>query len=243
MGSFQDDRIPSVTHRWFCSTADESSCCSHETLVHDATCESKLRDAVNYKLNSEVGKHFSLRLQAVRSLLTFRRHLRDFSCSVNFATVHHMHRDLLDRFLRTDEIDASTKHHPTTFITTCHQGPNCTLSCGATMVPAQDTRFVSRLDSPVLTFLETRIFPERTCCCTHRSPTDKCRTFPNPSRWTIPFAAVASDLIATWPHKQKSFKIDCSPTPSVAALTTAANSDSPLLKAKTPIVFDHAFTN
>ena len=91
--------------------------------------------------------------------------------------------------------------------------------------------------------LENRIFPERTWCCTHKSPTAKCRTFPNPSRWTIPIAAVASDLIATWPHKQKSFKIDCSPIPSVAALTTAANSDSPLLKAKTPIVLDHAFTN
>ena len=47
----------------------------------------------------------------------------------------------------------------------------------------------------------------------------------------------------TWPHKQKSFKIDCSPIPSVAALTTAANSDSPLLRARTPVVLDHAFTN
>ena len=80
--------------------------------------------------------------------------------------------------------------------------------------------------------LETRIFPERTWCCTHKSPTAKCRTFPNPSRWTIPIAAVAPDLIATRPHKQKSFKIDCSPIPSVAALTTAANSDAPLLKAR-----------
>ena len=66
------------------------------------------------------------------------------------------------------------------------------------------------------------MFPERTWCCTHKSPTAKCRTFPNPSRWTIPIAAVAPDLIATWPHKQKSFNIDCSPIPSVAALTTAA---------------------
>ena len=56
MGSFQDDRIPSVTHRWFCSTADESSCYSHETLLHDATCEFKRRDAGNCALNSGVGK-------------------------------------------------------------------------------------------------------------------------------------------------------------------------------------------
>ena len=94
------------------------------------------------------------------------------------------------------------------------------------------------LSSPDI--LETRIFPERTWCYTHKSPTDKCRAFPNPSQWTIPIAAVASDLIATWPHKQKSFKSDCSPIPCVAALTTAANSDSPLLKARTPTVLDHA---
>ena len=120
-----------MTYRWLCSTADESNCCSHETLLHDATCEFILRDAVNYKLNSGVGKHLSLRLQAVRSLLTFRGHLRDFSISAvpglpNIATARSslrpftlhpsalflfMHRDPLDRFLRTDEIDASTKHH------------------------------------------------------------------------------------------------------------------------------------
>ena len=67
--------------------------------------------------------------------------------------------------------------------------------------------------------------------------------FLNPSQWTIPIAAVASDLIDTWTHKQKSFKIDCSPIPSVAALTTAASSDSPLLRSRTPMVLDHAFTN
>ena len=106
------------------------------------------------------------------------------------------------------------------------------LTSSATVVPAQDTCFVHR-----------RIFPERTWCCTHKSPTAKCQTSPNPSRWTIPIAAVASDLIPTWPHKQKWFKIDCSPTPSVAALTTAANSDSPLLKARTLVVLDHSFTN
>ena len=90
------------------------------------------------------------------------------------------------------------------------------------------------LSSPDI--LESRIFPDRAWCCTHKSPTAKCRTFPNPSRWTIPIAALASDLIATWPHKQKSFKIDCSPIPSIDALT-------PLLKARTPIVLDHAVTN
>ena len=55
----------------------------------------------------------------------------------------------------TDEIDALTKHHPTTFITTCHhqrQGPNYTFSCGETVDPARDTWFVHRSDSPVLTF-------------------------------------------------------------------------------------------
>ena len=51
-----------------------------------------------------------------------------------------------------------------------------------------------------------------------------------------PIGAIASDLSATWPHKQKSFKNGCSPIPSVAALT-------PLLKARTPIVLDHAVTN
>ena len=91
--------------------------------------------------------------------------------------------------------------------------------------------------------LETRMFPDRAWCCTHKSLTGKCRTFPNPTRWTIPIAAVASDLLDTWPHKQKSFTHDCSPTPSVAALTTAANSDSQLLKARTPTVLDHAFTH
>ena len=51
------------------------------------------------------------------------------------------------------------------------------------------------LSSPDI--LDTRIFPDRTWCYTHKSPTDKCQTFPSPSRWTILIAAVASDLIAT----------------------------------------------
>ena len=109
--------------------------------------------------------------------------------------------------------DAPTKHHPTAFITTCHH----------------------QRQGP-------RIFPDRAWCCTHKSPTAKCRTFPNPSRWTIPIAAVASDLIPTWPHKPKSFKLECSPIPSVAAVTTAANSGSPLLTASTPVVLDHTVT-
>ena len=41
----------------FHSTADESNACSHETLLHDATCGFKRRDAVNYALNSGVGQH------------------------------------------------------------------------------------------------------------------------------------------------------------------------------------------
>ena len=133
----------------------------------------------------------------------------------------------------TDEIDASTKHHPTAFITTYHhqrQGPNCTFLCGATVVSAQDTWFVHRSDCPALTFWKLEFSLNE-----HTSLKQ-----PNvgvfPSQWTIPIAAVASDLIATWPHKQKSFKMDCSPIPPVAALTTAANSDSPLFKARTPIV-------
>ena len=36
--------------------------------------------------------------------------------------------------------------------------------------------------------LGTRNFPERTWCCTHKSPTAKCRTFPNPSKLTaVPY--------------------------------------------------------
>ena len=101
--------------------------------------------------------------------------------------------------------------------------------------------------SKVLVFspdlLETRILLQRTWCWTHKSPTAKCRTFPCPTLCTIPIAAVASDLIATWPHKLKSLQIDCKPILSVAARTIAASSDSPLLNAKIPTVVDHAFTN
>ena len=157
-----------------------------------------------------------------------------------------MRHGVLNEFLMTDEIDASTKHHPTA----CHHdlpssttGTQLQFSCGATVVPPRYLVCASLGFSSPDIFGKTRIFPERTWCCTHKSPTAKCRTFPNSSRWTIPIAAVASDSIATWPHKQKSFKIDCGPMPSVAALNTAANSDPPLLKGTTPIVLDHALTN
>ena len=136
-----------------------------------------------------------------------------------------MHRDPLDQCLTTDEINASTKHNQTSSITTCHhqrKEPNCTLSCCATMVEAQDPWLVHS-DSPVpLWRLEVSLNEHGVAPTDLQQP--NVGTFPNPSRWTIPIAAAASDLITTWPHKQRSFKIDCSPIPSVAALTTAANS-------------------
>ena len=42
--------------------------------------------------------------------------------------------------------------------------------------------------------LETRIFPERTWCCTHKSPTAKCRTFPNRSRVDHPDCCSCSQI-------------------------------------------------
>ena len=120
------------------------------------------------------------------------------------------------------------------FGTQHQQEPNCKLLSGATVVQRYLVCASLGFSSPDI--LETGIFSERTCC-TQRSPTAECRTVPNPSLRTIPIAAVASDLIATWPHKQKSFKIDFSPIPSVAA-PTAANLHSPLLKVWTPIVLD-----
>ena len=65
-----------------------------------------------------------------------------------------MHRDILNESLMTNKIDVLTKHHPAALITTCHhqqQGLDGTFSCGAAVVPAQDTWFVHRSDSPVLT--------------------------------------------------------------------------------------------
>ena len=140
------------------------------------------------------------------SILSIHHNPLDHSCPrvtflwTNFQFVHSsqsswpilsMHRGVLNEFLI-----------PTAFITTCHyqrQGPNYTFSCAAAVVLAQNTWFVHHSDSPTLDILETG----RAWCCTHKSLTAKCRTLPNPSRWTIPIAAVASDLIATWPHKLK----------------------------------------
>ena len=145
----------------------------------------------------------------------------------------------------TDEIDASTEHHPTAFITTCHhqrQGPNYTFSCSAAVVLAQDTWFVHRSDSPVLTFWKLEFSPNE------RGVAPTSLRQPNVGLFPIR-AADHPDCCGCFrfnchmAHKQKSFRIDCSPIPSVAALTTAGNSNSPLLRARTPIVSDHAFTN
>ena len=57
----------------------------------------------------------------------------------------------LDEFLMTNEIDVTTCHHQ-------RQGPHCTFSYSATMVPVQDSWFVHRSDSPVLTFLKLEFF-------------------------------------------------------------------------------------
>ena len=135
---------------------------------------------------------------------------------------------------------------PTTSITTCHhqrQGPNYKFSCGAAGGPAQDTWFVHNSDSPVPKFWKLEFsVNEHVVVPTSLQPPN-IGLFPVRAGGQFVIAAVASDLIATWPHKQKSFRIDCGPTPSVAALTTAANSDSPLLTTRTPLVLDHAFTN
>ena len=140
-----------------------------------------------------------------------------------------IHRDVLNVFFRTNEIDALTKHLPTAFITTCHhqrQGPNCTFSCGATEVLAQDTWFVHRSDCPALTFWKLEFSLHETGV----APT----SLQQPNVGLCPIRARGqSRLLRLRPirlphgHKQKSFKIDCSPMPSVAALTTAANSDFP----------------
>ena len=131
------------------------------------------------------------------------------------------------------------------FVHRQRQGPSCTLSCGATMVLDQDTWFGRRSDSPVLTFwrLEFSLNEHGVAPTGLQQPNVGLFLIRAGELSQFSIAAVASDLIATWPHKQKSFKIDCSPMPSVTALTTAAISDSPLLQAKTPIVLDHAFTN
>ena len=81
------------------------------------------------------------------------------------------------------------------------EGPNCKLLCGATMVPAQDTWFVHRSDSPVLTFLGLEFsLNEHDVAPKDLQQPSKCRTFPNPSWWTIPIAAAASDNRHVPPH-------------------------------------------
>ena len=161
--------IPSVTYRWSSSKTVKSSCCSNETLFPEGTCGFRRRDEVNYVLNTGVRKHLSL---SPYDCKPFGSYSHSYFCSCikilwikfqlcPFITI------ILTTFCpciaMTNKIDALTKHHPTAFITICHhqrQGSNCTLSCGATVVPAQDTWFVHRSDCPALTFLETRIFPE-----------------------------------------------------------------------------------
>ena len=142
-----------------------------------------------------------------------------------------MQHAVLNEFFMTEEINASTNHHPTALITTCHhqrQGPNYTFSCGAIVVQAQDTWVGHRSDSPVLTFWKLD-FPWTDMVLHPQVSNCQISDFSNPSWWNMPIAAVASDFIATWPQKQKPFEIDCSHIPSVAALTSAANSNSPLL--------------
>ena len=150
-----------------------------------------------------------------------------------------MHRGVLNEFLMTDGIDALTKHHPTAFITTCHdqrQGPSYTFSSGA-----EDTWFVHRSDSPVLTFWKLEFSPNERGAAPTSLRQPNVGLFPiragGPSRLLR-----LRQIKLPHGHTNKS-RFDCSPIPSVAALTTAAKSDSLLLKARTPIVLDHAFTH
>ena len=56
-GSFHEVRIPSVNNlASHVQKTDMSNCCSHETLFTEGSCGCKRRDAVNYALNSGVGK-------------------------------------------------------------------------------------------------------------------------------------------------------------------------------------------
>ena len=105
-----------------------------------------------------------------------------------------IYRGVLNEFLTTDAIDALTKHHPTAFITICHhQRKETQLHVFVWRNIGSGPRYMVcaslGLSSPDI--WETRIFPERALCCTHKSPTAKCRTSPNPSLWTITIAAVA----------------------------------------------------
>ena len=197
---------------------DKSNCCSHETLFHKATCEFKRRDALNDAVISDVGKtphhgckpfgsHSHQLIVVIVCFLESHVHASGFwtifqCCSfvtillTNFVHASRCSERALDR--RLNQAPPNGIHHYMSSSTTGTQlhifvwrnsgsGPRY-LVCASLGFSSPD-------------ILETR----RAWCCTHKSLTAKCRTLPNPSRWTIPIAAVASDLIATWPHKQKSF--------------------------------------
>ena len=85
--------------------------------------------------------------------------------------------------------------------------------------------------------------PLRIRCWIHKSATLRWRTRPRPSRLTMPMAAVASLLIDRVTSRPKSLNPAWMPNPSVAPLTTADSSDSPLLKAMTSIVLDQDLIN
>ena len=78
-------------------------------------------------------------------------------------TTFSMHCDVLNEFLMTNEIDVLTKHHTTALITTCNhqrQGPNCTFSCGATVVFGPRYLVCASLGLSSPDILETRFFPD-----------------------------------------------------------------------------------
>ena len=122
---------------------------------------------------------------------------KPFVTSLDQFLILSVHHDFLDHFfsciatLAINFVKLRLQFSPN--LLQHRQGPNCKLSCGATMVPAQDTWFAHRSDSPVLPFWTLEFSMNDDDVCTQRSPTAKCRTVPNPSR-TIPNAAVASDL-------------------------------------------------
>ena len=67
-----------------------------------------------------------------------------------------MRHDSLDQCLFLSTHDSPLNHFRPLQVAPCllqkRQGPNCKLLCGAAMVRAQDTWFVRRSDSQVLTF-------------------------------------------------------------------------------------------
>ena len=105
------------------------------------------------------------------------------------------------------------------------------------MVLVQGTFFVHHSDSLTPTFWRHEFSLNKR----DAEPTDH----PQPNVELFQIAAVASDCIGLdcTVTAQVEVAQNCNPKPSVAALTTAASSDSPLLRAKTPIVLDDDFTN